>query len=288
MLPLRTVNLGDDYQTTKPNYLKKVEAALNHVRRGDVYQVQIGQKITLTSEITPINVYANLRVMNPSPYMYLFSIEGTTIVGASPELFIKIEDGEVLMRPIAGTIGKAFGINKALATEQLHSNKKELAEHLMLIDLCRNDLHRIADSESVVVSDMLEIEEYSHVYHMVTTTRALIKKGKDKYDVLLATFPAGTMTGTPKIRAMEIISDLEDSSRGLYAGCLGLISFGSDFINTALCIRTATFKDGCYCLRASAGIVSDSNPDKELAETMQKMGSMFRAITGRELLCPAA
>ncbi len=155
----------------------------------------------------------------------------------------------------------------------------------MLVDLCRNDIYRVCTPESLKVSGLLEIEEYSHVYHIVSTTKVMLKPGLDKYDVMIASFPAGTMTGAPKVRAMEIISELEDSQRGKYAGALGILGIGSNYINTALCIRSAVLKNQVYTLRASAGIFSDSQEQSEYLETLHKMGSMFKAITGEEISC---
>lgn len=273
-------------ETTRHDYLDKVRKALHHVTVGDIYQVQIGQKIQVKAETTPLDVYRRLRILNPSPYMYLFSINGQTVIGASPELFLRIStDEEILMRPIAGTLGKREGRTLHHATQHLQADNKEVAEHMMLVDLCRNDIYRVCTPESLKVSGVLEIEEYSHVYHMVSTTKAMLKQGLDKYDVMIASFPAGTMTGAPKVRAMEIISELEDSQRGKYAGALGILGIGSNYINTALCIRSTVLKNQVYTLRASAGIVSDSQEQSEYLETLHKMGSMFKAITGEEISC---
>lgn len=273
------------FETDKKNYLDKVKKALSYVEIGDIYQVQIGQKLMVSSDRSPEDVYQSLRHLNPSPYMYLFGIGDTVVVGASPELFVRTNSSEVLMRPIAGTLGKHQVRNKEEAIKHLHGNEKEVAEHLMLVDLCRNDLHRVCEPASVEVSDLLSIEEYSHVFHMVSSTRGTLERDLDKIDLIRATFPAGTMTGAPKIRAIEIIDELEDSNRGIYAGAIGLIGFGSQFVNTALCIRTATCKSSTYSLRASAGIVSDSDEESEYFETLHKLSSMFKAITGEELSC---
>ena len=273
-------------ETRRSDYLDKVRKALHHVAIGDIYQVQIGQKIQVKATTTPLDVYRRLRKLNPSPYMYLFSVNGQTVIGASPELFVRIStDEEILMRPIAGTLGKKEGLTLHDATQHLQSDKKEVAEHMMLVDLCRNDIYRVCNAESLKVSGLLEIEEYSHVYHMVSTTKATLKPGLDKYDVIAASFPAGTMTGTPKVRAMEIIAELEDSQRGKYAGALGILGLGTNYINTALCIRSTVEKNQVYTLRASAGIVSDSQEQSEYLETLHKMGSMFKAITGEEISC---
>jgi anthranilate synthase component 1 len=272
-------------ETHKREYLHKAITALNHVRMGDVYQIQIGHKINIRSDASAIDVYTRLRSFNPSPYMYLFQCGNFEVIGASPELFIYMRDDEVLMRPIAGTLGKSVVPTKDAAIEEFRDNVKEVAEHMMLVDLCRNDLCKISFPHSLHVPDLMSVEEYSHVYHMVSTTQAVVRREYDKYDVIKASFPAGTMTGTPKIRAIELISELEDSSRGLYAGALGIIGLGVNYINTALCIRTAIKHDQIFTLRASAGIVSDSLVQSEYAETLQKMGSVFKAITDEEISC---
>lgn len=271
-------------ETGRESYLSKARIALEHIRIGDIYQVQIGQKIEVASPAEPETVYERMRISNPSPYMYLFEVDGRTVVGASPELFVRIDEGQILMRPIAGTLGKKEGLTHDAASRHLRSDEKEVAEHMMLVDLCRNDLHRVSQAESVQVSELMGIEEYSHVWHMVSTTRGKLDVNKDKYDVIAASFPAGTMTGTPKIRAMEIIQENEDSDRGLYAGAVGVLGVGTNKINTALCIRTAVHQDGVYALRASAGIVADSEPDREYMETLHKMGAVYRAVTGEELV----
>lgn len=282
----KTKHFTVNQETSQGNYLIKARKALDHIRKGDIYQVQIGQKLQINTDTTPLEVYRRLRDFNPSPYMYLLTVDGRKIIGASPELFLRINhENEVLMRPIAGTLGKQEGRTLQDATAHLRNNSKEVAEHMMLVDLCRNDMYRVCRSDSLAVEGLLEIEEYSHVYHMVTTTKASLKSGFDKYDVVKASFPAGTMTGTPKVSAMTIISTLEDSRRGKYAGALGVLGLGSNYINIALCIRSAIFHQGTYTLRASAGMVSDSDEHAEYRETLHKMGSMFRAITGEEISC---
>lgn len=282
-----SINLTFDvYQETlKDDYLKMASAALKHVQMGDVYQIQIGQKITVQSDVSAIDVYSRLRLLNPSPYMYLFDSGYFKVIGASPELFVHMKDDEIVMRPIAGTLGKSLVPNKKSATVEFQSNVKEIAEHMMLVDLCRNDLCKVSLPHSLNISDLMNIEEYSHVYHMVSTAKSTARRGCDKYDVIQASFPAGTMTGAPKIRAIELISEIEDSDRGLYAGAVGVVGLGVNYINTALCIRTAIKRDRTFTLRASAGIVSDSLAQSEYAETLHKMGSIFKAITNEEILC---
>jgi anthranilate synthase component 1 len=217
--------------------------------------------------------------------MYLFDYGNNKVIGASPELFVYMKDRDVMMRPIAGTLGKSLIPNKETAAAEFYANPKEIAEHMMLVDLCRNDLCKVSLPKSLSVSELMSVEEYSHVYHMISTAKSLAREDCDKYDVIQAAFPAGTMTGTPKIRAIELISNIEDSSRGLYAGALGVIGLGHNYINTALCIRTAIECNQIFSLRASAGIVSDSVIEGEYIETLHKMGSVFKAITNEEISC---
>ena len=283
---------GEDFslqrQTSKASYLEKAQSALEHVRIGDVYQIQIGHKLNVSSSTDPLDVYARLRMLNPSPYMYFFDSGTYKVIGASPESFVYMDGDAVTIRPIAGTLGKSSYLTKEDAQREFQANAKEIAEHLMLVDLCRNDLSRIAVAKTLEVKELMSVEEYSHVYHLTSTTKARIKEGIDKYDVIQAAFPAGTMTGTPKIRAIELIAELEDSPRGLYAGSLGMMTLGRNYVNTALCIRTAIERDGVYTLRASAGMVSDSKVESEYAETLHKMASVFKAITDQEIACHIA
>ena len=256
-----------------------------HIAQGDVYQLQLGHEIQVDSRIPPFQVYQRLRRQDPSPYMYYFvTPQGVHVIGASPELFIGLTpDGDITLRPIAGTVGNP-GEEEArqAAIRQLTGDPKERAEHLMLVDLGRNDVARCCTPESLEVDRLMTTEVYSHVIHMVSDVVGRIRPGLDKYDVFSAAFPAGTMTGTPKVRAVEIIEETEVSSRGVYAGAVGFLGFDGQVL-TALCIRTASYHSGRYHLRASAGIVEDSRPESEWQETMKKMSSAYLAITGKEL-----
>ncbi|WP_416772464.1 anthranilate synthase component I family protein [Pseudomonas sp. RHF3.3-3] len=267
----------------KEQFLGWVDKALEHIRQGDIYQIQLGHEVQVDTSVTPFDVYRALRKNNPSPYMYLANLGGVDLIGASPELFIRIKDELVEMRPIAGTVGKVPGMPASELVLSMTRSEKERAEHLMLVDLCRNDIGRVCQPGSLEVDELMLVEEYSHLYHMVSNVRGLLRKGFDAFDVIKASFPAGTMTGAPKIRAMQIIESMEKNRRGIYAGAVGLIGFDGS-INTALCIRSAVHKDGTYYLRASAGVVADSVPDKEWVETFHKMGSVYRAVTGKEML----
>ncbi|MBJ2235963.1 anthranilate synthase component I family protein [Pseudomonas sp. FSL L8-0168] len=267
----------------KEQFLGWVDKALEHIRQGDIYQIQLGHEVQVDTPVKPFDVYRALRKNNPSPYMYLANLGGVDLIGASPELFVRIKDDLIEMRPIAGTVGKTPGIPSSELILSMTRSEKERAEHLMLVDLCRNDIGRVCQPGSLEVDELMLVEEYSHLYHMVSNVRGLLRKGFDAFDVIKASFPAGTMTGAPKIRAMQIIESMENNRRGIYAGAVGLIGFDGS-INTALCIRSAVHKEGTYYLRASAGVVADSVPDKEWTETFYKMGSVYRAVTGKEML----
>lgn len=288
-LPLDDIDLSIRYKTkptvSKSEYFEWFKRAKAHIEAGDVYQVQLGHSLRIKSDLKPFDVYRRLRKINPSSYMYyLNSGVDSKIIGASPEVFVNIDyDGEVVMRPIAGTIRRSDSLEENIKlVDSLHNDPKERAEHLMLVDLCRNDLAKVAISGSVETSELMIIEQYSHVFHLVSNVVAKKDDKYDKYDVIAATFPAGTMSGTPKVRAVEIIESIEKTCRGVYAGCVGY--FGLDgYVQSALCIRTAIYHDGVYDIRASGGIVEDSTDLGEWEETISKLSSTYFAITGREL-----
>jgi len=265
-------------------YEAGVATALDHIGLGDIYQVQLGHALTIETAARPTDVYRRLCHRNPSQYMVLARIAGTELVGASPEVFLRIEHGRTTMRPLAGTIRRgATPAADAAAAETLRTDPKEIAEHIMLVDLCRNDLGRIAEPASLAVTQLLATEGYSHVFHLVSTVTAELAPGVDEYDAIAASFPAGTMSGAPKVRAMEIIEAIETSRRGLYAGAFGLIDF-SGYVDTGLAIRSALHDGRRFTIRASAGIVADSNPSAEWRETLAKLGAGYWAITGEELV----
>jgi anthranilate/para-aminobenzoate synthase component I len=269
--------------TTEAAYIRDVATALDYIAIGDIYQVQIGHELTIETEATPNEVYTRLRARNPAPYMYLARFDEVAVIGASPEVFVRIEDGLVTMRPLAGTVPRsgAPAIDKHRSDAML-ADPKEVAEHIMLVDLCRNDIGRICEPGTLEVDELMQPEAYSHVIHMVSNVTGSKRPSHDPYDVIAATFPAGTMTGTPKIRAMEIIEELETARRGIYAGAVGMIDFGG-FTNLALCIRSTLYTAGAYRIRASAGVVADSVAVKEWRETHAKMGACYWAITGEEI-----
>ena len=267
-------------------YLKAVARAKEYVMAGDLMQVQIGQRIKKPYVDSPLTLYRALRSLNPSPYMYFYNFGDMQIVGASPEILVRNEtltSGEhagqkkITIRPLAGTRsrGSTPESDAALARELL-ADPKEVAEHVMLIDLARNDIGRIAQTGSVKVTDKLVIEKYSHVQHIVSNVEGMLKPGLSNLDVLRATFPAGTLSGAPKVRAMEVIDELELTKRGVYGGACGYLSYGGE-MDLAIAIRTGVIKDGMLYVQAAAGIVADSVPEMEWQETENKARAVLRA-----------
>ncbi|GAA1073972.1 anthranilate synthase component I family protein [Nocardiopsis metallicus] len=267
-------------EVLRDDYLGWVDVALEHIRDGDVYQVQLGYDVTLDSELQPWEIYARMRRTNPSPFMGMLPLRDTTLLSASPELHVLLQGGGATMRPIAGT-SRRTGDECAdeAAVHYLRTAEKEHAEHIMLVDLCRNDLGRVAVPGSVRTPVMMAVEPYSHVFHLVSTVTATVEPGFDVFDVIRATFPAGTMTGAPKVRAMEVIESLESSPRGLYAGVFGVIGIGG-YANLALTIRSVFCSGNTVSSRASAGIVADSVPQSEWDETRAKLSAAVEATTG--------
>ncbi len=265
----------------KAAYLQAVERSKDYIAAGDMMQVQIGQRLKKRYTESPLSLYRALRSLNPSPYMYFYDMGGFQIVGASPEILVRQEhtpEGDkITIRPLAGTRprGATPEQDKALEAE-LKADPKERAEHLMLIDLARNDIGRIARTGSVKVTDAFVIERYSHVMHIVSNVEGLLVDGMRNLDVLRATFPAGTLTGAPKIRAMEIIDELEPVKRGIYGGACGYLSFAGD-MDVAIAIRTGIVKDNTLYVQAAAGVVADSVPEMEWRETEHKARALIRA-----------
>jgi anthranilate synthase component 1 len=245
-------------------------------------QVVLSQRLSISFDAPPLDLYRALRGLNPSPYMYYLDLGDFHIVGSSPEILTRLEDGVITVRPIAGTRRRGYteAEDRALEAELL-ADPKELAEHLMLIDLGRNDTGRAARIGTVRVTDRMIVERYSHVMHIVSNVIGELKEGLRAIDVLRATFPAGTFSGAPKIRAMEIIDELEPVKRGVYSGAVGYISWTGN-MDTAIAIRTALIRDGTLHIQAGAGIVADSQPDLEWKETMNKGRAIFRAVAMAE------
>jgi anthranilate synthase component 1 len=259
------------------SFLQAVARAKRYIYDGDIMQVQIAQRLSRRYAGAPLALYRSLRTLNPSPYMFYFDFRDFQVVGASPEILVRLEGGKVTLRPIAGTRRRgATPEEDKLLAEELLADPKERAEHVMLIDLGRNDVGRIAQVGSVRVTEQMVIERYSHVMHIVSNVEGRLKPGLDALAVLRATFPAGTVTGTPKMRAMEIIDELEPVKRGVYSGAVGYIGYHGD-MDLAIAIRTALVKDETLHVQAAAGIVADSVPESEWAETNIKARALLRA-----------
>ncbi|MFF4611554.1 anthranilate synthase component I [Streptomyces albidoflavus] len=259
-------------------YRAAVEDIKERIRAGEAFQVVPSQRFETPCTASALDVYRVLRATNPSPYMYLFRLDGFDIVGSSPEALVKIEDGRAMVHPIAGTRprGATPQADQALA-EELLADPKERAEHLMLVDLGRNDLGRVCSPGSVEVVDFMSVEKYSHVMHIVSTVTGEVAPGRTAFDVLTACFPAGTLSGAPKPRALQIIDELEPTRRGLYGGCVGYLDFAGNS-DTAIAIRTALLRDGTAHVQAGAGVVADSDPAAEDTECRNKAAAVLRAV----------
>ena len=256
----------------------KVARAQEHIRAGDAFQIVLSARFDGETDAEPLAVYRALRLLNPSPYLYWAKVGGAEIVGSSPEALARLEGRRGLLRPIAGTRprGSTEEEDVELAAE-LHGDAKENAEHMMLVDLARNDLGRVAMPGTVEVTGLKALERYSHVMHLVSTVEGVLGAGADQFDLFRAAFPAGTVSGAPKIRAMEILAELEEDARGPYAGSIGY--FGADgSMDHAITIRTLVFREGRYCYQAGAGIVADSVPEREHAEVLNKSRALARAL----------
>jgi len=245
---------------------------------GDVVQVVLSQRFERESNIKAFNIYRALRIINPSPYMYYIDTGDAKLVGSSPEILVRLEGKKIILRPIAGTRkrGETEEEDKFLE-EELMKDPKEIAEHIMLVDLGRNDVGRVAETGTVKVTELMTVERYSHVMHLVSNVEGDLKNGLDAFDVLRASFPAGTVTGAPKVRAMEIIEELEPIRRGPYAGAVGYLSYSGN-MDTCITIRTLIIKGNKVYVQAGAGIVADSVPDREYMETVNKAMGMMRAV----------
>jgi anthranilate synthase component 1 len=263
---------------TRAGFEAAVGRIKDYIVEGDAMQVVLSQRMSIPFEAKPINLYRALRRLNPSPYMFYLDLGDFHIVGSSPEILVHVEEGIVTVRPIAGTRPRGSDAQQDQALEnELLSDPKELAEHLMLIDLGRNDVGRVSETGSVELTEKMVVERYSHVMHIVSNVTGRIRPELSAIDVLRATFPAGTVSGAPKIRAMEIIDELEPVKRGVYAGAVGYLSWSGN-MDTAIAIRTAVIKDGTLHIQAGAGIVADSVPAREWDETMNKGRAIFRAV----------
>jgi anthranilate synthase component I len=279
--PLRYVS-----RTPEGQYQPAVKAALDGVHSGEVFQVQIGQRCEVPTRADALDVYRVLRTLNPSPYMYLLRLDGFDIVGSSPEALVTVTGGRAVLHPIAGTRrrGETPERDAELAAE-LVNDVKERAEHVMLVDLARNDLGRVCAPGTVRVVEFGALERYSHVWHIVSTVTGEVAEGRDALDVLTACFPAGTLTGAPKVRAMELIDELEPVRRGVYGGAVGYLDATGE-LDMAIAIRTAVIRDGIAYVQAAAGIVADSDPAAEEKETRNKARAVLQALAAADTLAP--
>lgn len=284
LAPLRLDEISQDFDLPKANMSKQayktmVEQAKEYILAGDIFQVVLSQRFSCPLRTDPMNIYRAVRHINPSPYLFYMHVDDCVLVGSSPEILVKKEGDRALVRPIAGTRprGKDAQADARLAQELL-ADAKEIAEHVMLLDLGRNDLGRVSEFGSVRVTENMVIERYSHVMHIVSQVEGTMCKDADALDLLAATFPAGTLSGAPKVRAMQIINELEGCSRGAYGGCIGHISFGGEQMDSAIIIRTAVIQDNQVHIQAGAGIVADSVPELEYQECINKATAMFRSV----------
>lgn len=273
----RTVDGRSSYEREK--FMEHVDRIKEYIRAGDCFQALLSRRIDVPLDFSPADLYRALRALNPSPYMYHLALDGLEIVGSSPELLVRVSDNRITLRPIAGTRprGRTPEEDARLSAELL-ADEKERAEHVMLVDLGRNDVGRVAKYGTVKVTELMKIEKYSHVLHIVSQVEGELNDGLSALDVFRATFPAGTMTGAPKIRAMEIIDELEPVSRGPYAGAIGYIASGGRRMDLAITIRTCVIADGTASIQAGAGIVADSVPEREWEETRSKAQALLSAI----------
>jgi anthranilate synthase component 1 len=262
----------------KNAYLSAVARAKEYIAAGDIFQVVLAQRFEVDLPVAPFEVYRALRIVNPSPYMYFLKIPDTSIVGSSPEMLVRVREQEIEYRPIAGTLPR--GANEAeddANAEKLSNDEKEKAEHIMLVDLGRNDLGRVSQYGTVRVEELMCIERYSHVMHLVSSLRGQLRKDVDRWDSLMACFPAGTVSGAPKVRAMEIIDDLEPTKRGVYAGAVMYADFSNN-LDSCIAIRTLVVRGNKGYIQAGGGIVADSLPENEYMETVNKSRALIRAI----------
>jgi len=267
---------------TRNEFESMVRRSIEYIQAGDIFQVVPSQRLSRHVNATPFTVYRALRAINPSPYMFYLDLHDFHIIGASPELLVRVEDGEVTIHPIAGTRARGEDVQSDLRLEEeLKSDPKERAEHIMLLDLARNDVGRVSVPGSVQVSQFMEVERYSHVMHLVSNVTGRLRADVSSYDALRAGFPAGTVSGAPKIRAMEIISELEGEQRGIYAGAVGYFSHSGN-LDTAIALRTMVMKDGRAYIQAGGGIVADSDPGEEYQESLNKAKALLRALDEAE------
>jgi anthranilate synthase component 1 len=266
----------------REDFLKAVQRCKEYIKAGDVFQVVLSQRLAVKTQASPFNIYRALRVINPSPYMFYLDLGELKLIGSSPEVMVKVEHGEITVRPIAGT--RKRGLNEEEDTrleKELLADPKERAEHIMLVDLGRNDVGRVAEYGSVSLEDRMVIEKYSHVMHITSSVTGKLRQDKSAFDTLKACLPAGTLSGAPKVRAMEIIEELEPTRRGPYGGAVGYVDFSGN-MDTCITIRTIVLRGDTAYIQAGAGIVADSVPEKEYEETLNKAKGLLKAIEAAE------
>lgn len=277
----KIMNVGNDkgsFAHSKERFFEMIDKSKEMIRSGDVFQILMTNRFTRNIKVDPFSFYRILRAKNPSPYMFLMEYEDFSIVGSSPEVMVRLNEGELLLRPIAGTRKRGATKQRDIELEkELLADPKELAEHLMLIDLGRNDVGRVAKTGTVKVEDMMHIERFSHVMHIVSDVTAELADDKDMFDLFMATFTAGTMTGAPKIRAMELIAEYEGLKRGFYSGSIGYFGFDGN-MDSAITIRTAMVKEDKVVLQAGAGVVADSKNELEYLEVENKLGALIHSL----------
>jgi anthranilate synthase component 1 len=287
-VPVEVPSIPFESNVDREKFLANVARSKEFITAGDIIQVVGSQRFSATTKAAPLDVYRAARTINPSPYMFLLELEGFALVGASPEIHVRCEDHKVEIRPIAGTRRRGKTADEDVAMEkELLADPKERAEHVMLVDLARNDIGRVCDYGSVQVRELMVIERYSHVMHIVSSVEGQLSADKTPYDLMRATFPAGTVSGAPKIRAMQLISELEGTTRGPYAGCVGYFSFNGN-LDTCITIRTALLKDGKAYVQAGGGWVNDSEPEAEFQETVNKSKAMLKAVALAETFAKTA
>jgi anthranilate synthase component 1 len=277
--PAVTQPMSVEGNRTRESYHEVVKRAKEYIEAGDIFQVVLSQRFTLPLQVEPFGIYRQLRRINPSPYLFFLRAgEDRILIGSSPEILVRVEGGKVDLRPIAGTRprGATPEADRALESELL-ADAKERAEHLMLVDLGRNDVGRVARTGSVRVSEYATVERYSHVMHIVSNVQGELRPGVDWLDLLRASFPAGTLSGAPKVRAMEIIDELETVRRGPYGGCVGYVDYSGN-MDMAIAIRTMLVQDGRITVQAGGGVVADSDPEMEYQETLHKGRALIQAI----------
>jgi anthranilate synthase component 1 len=269
---------GFESNWTREGFEAGVLRIKEHIAAGDCYQAVLSQRFSKTCDVDPVQIYRALRATNPSPYMYFLRLGGEAVVGASPEMLVRCRGQRLDYRPIAGTRRRgATETEDWLLGEELAADEKEVAEHTMLVDLGRNDLGRVADYGSVEVNDLMTVERYSHVMHLVTSLRARLRDDRDRFDALAACFPAGTVTGAPKVRSMQILGGLEPDARGVYAGAVLYVDY-ADNLDSCIAIRTVVVRDRIAHVQAGAGIVADSIPEREYEETVNKARAVLNAV----------